>query len=739
MLKGLGEAQQVYRVVNASGAQGRLDVSVTKGLTPLVGRESEATLLFERWAQVKGGQGQVVLLSGEAGIGKSRLLQVMKDHVAGEAHTLLECRSSPYYQNTALYPVTDMLPRVFNWQHSDTLEVKLGKVEQTLRHQRLALDEAIPLFANLLALSLSEDRYPPLTLSPPQQRQKTLQTIVTMLLAQAEQRPVLFILEDLHWTDPSTLELLELLIEQTPAAPICALLTCRPTFQPPWSHRSYLAQMTLNRLFRRQIEHMVERVAGGKGLPADVLQQIVEKTDGVPLYVEEMTKAVLDAGYLTEVDGHYALTGSFASLAIPATLQDSLMARLDQLGDAKAVAQYAAVIGRQFSYDLLLALSQLDEVMLQHELGRLVDAELLYQRGLTPQATYTFKHALIQDAAYQSLLKSTRQQYHRRIAQVLEERFAETVETQPELLAHHYTEAGEDETAIRYWQQAGQQASLRSAYAEAMSHLNKGLELVETLPDTAVRLRQEVTLQVSLGVALVATKGVASPEVEKAYLRARQICQQLGEPSPLFQVLQGLGGVYVLRAELQKASELAAQLLALAQRDRDPALLLEAYHLQWCLFYLGELRATQACIEQGLALYDSQKHRSQALQHYGHDPGVCCLAHKAYTEWTLGYPEQALQSIDEMLQLARELSHPQSLALSLAWAARLYQLCRQPLNGQAQAEAAVSLSTVQGFARPLAEGTFMKGWALAEQGQRAAGMAQMRQGLDGYRATAAQL
>jgi class 3 adenylate cyclase len=421
-LRGVSQPIAVYRVHGDRGIQSRLDVASTRGLTPLVGRESESTLLFERWAQAKDGNGHVVLLSGEAGIGKSRLVQVIKDHVADEPHTRMECRSSPYFTNSALYPITDFLQRTLRFQADDTPEQRLEKLEENLSQYRLPLEEAVPLFASLLSLSVPEDRYPPLNLSPQRQRQKTLEAIVAIMLELAEREPVLFILEDLHWTDPTTLELLNLLVDQTPTASVYALLTCRPEFQPSWSHRSYLTEVTINRLSRSQITQMAEQVAGGKRLPTEIIQQLVDKTDGVPLYVEEMAKTVLESGVLKDTNGQYELAGSIASLSIPATLQDSLMARLDRLVTAKALAQYASVIGRQFSYELLQAVSELDEATLQRELGRLVEAELVYQRGLPPQATYTFKHALIQDTAYESLLRSTRQGYHRRIAEALVER-----------------------------------------------------------------------------------------------------------------------------------------------------------------------------------------------------------------------------------------------------------------------------------------------------------------------------
>jgi predicted ATPase len=400
---------------------------------------------------------------------------------------------------------------------------------------------------------------------------------VAWLVEEAERQPVYSPWEDLHWADPSTLEVLTLLLDQVPTTRLYVLLTFRPEFTPSWGLHSHLSQLTLSRLGRPQVREMVEKVTGGKALPAAVLQQIVAKTDGVPLFVEELTKTVLESGLVREANGRYELAGPLPPLAIPTTLQDSLMARLDRLAPVKEVAQIGATLGREFSYELLQAVSPVDEARLQQALGKLVEAEVLYQRGLPPQARYVFKHALIQDAAYQSLLKSTRQQYHQKIAQVLEERFPETTETQPELLAHHYTEAGLIIQAIPYWERAGRRAIERSANLEAINHFTRGLALLKTLPDTPERTRQELTLQIALGVPLQATRGFAAPEVERAYARARELCQQMGETSQLTPVLRGLWEFYELRAELQTACELGEHLHTLAQRVQDPALLLVAH------------------------------------------------------------------------------------------------------------------------------------------------------------------
>ena len=462
-LKGIETPLRVYRVVAESPAQSRLDVAAATGLTPLVGREHEVGLLLERWAQSQDGLGQVVLLSGEAGIGKSRLVHVLTEHVVDAGEPRLTLRCSPYHTNSAFYPVIEHLQRFLQWQRHETPAARLATLEEAIRPAGLPLVEVVPLLAALLSLPVPE-RYPPLTLSPQRQKQKTQETLVAWLLADAARQPVLAVWEDLHWADPSTLELLALLLDQVPTARLLLVLTCRPEFRPPWTPRSYVTPLTLTRLTRQQIEEMVLRLTGGKPVPAEVLAQIVAKTDGIPLFVEELLKTILEAGFMQENAGRYVLSGPLPPLAIPATLQDALMARLDRLAVVKDVAQLGAVLGREFSYELLRAVTPLDEATVQRALAQLVEAELLYQRGIPPQATYVFKHALIQDAAYQSLLKSTRQQFHQRIAQALEARFPETAATQPELLAHHYTEAGLAVLAISYWQQAGQRASARSAH-----------------------------------------------------------------------------------------------------------------------------------------------------------------------------------------------------------------------------------------------------------------------------------
>jgi len=740
-LRGLPQPLEVFQVLHESMARSRLEAVGSIGLTPLVGREQEVALLRERWAQVKDGLGQVVLLSGEAGIGKSHLVQALKEHVATEPQAwLTPCQCSPYYQNTALYPWIDLLERVtLCFEREESPQQKLSKLEGFLVQYGLPLAEAFPLFATRLSLPLTAD-YAPLSLSPEQQKQKTMQALLTILLRIAAQQPVLFVMEDLHWIDPSTLELLTLLVDQGPTARILALFTFRPDFNPPWTGRAHLTQVTLNRLPRRQAAEMIGQVVHGKVLPTEVVEQVVAKTDGVPLFVEELTKMVLESGLLQEREERYELRGPLPPLAIPATLHDSLMAWLDRLATVKSLAQLGATLGREFSYALLQAVSPWDEGTLQRGLHQLVEAEFLYQQGLPPQATYLFKHALIQEAAYQSLLRSTRQRHHQHIAQVLEAQFPELCETQPELLAHHYTEAGCPAQAIPYWQRAGQQAAQRSAHQEALGHLTKGVEVLQTLPDTPERTQQDLLLHVALGVSLMAVKGRAAPEVERVYTRARALCQQVGNTSQLFPVLRGLCLFYLNCGQIQTAQDLAEQSLRQAERQPEAApRMLGHYLLGLALLLQGALGDAAQHFEQAIAAYDLQGHR-QFAHVYGIDLGVIARSFGALVLWLLGYPDQALAQGQEALALAQEVAHPLSLVLAQVWLATLHQLRQEAQAAHDWAAGATALAAQQGFsAQYVAWGTVRQGWALTQQEQRAAGMAKMREGIKAALATGSEV
>jgi predicted ATPase/class 3 adenylate cyclase len=738
-LRGFAIPMNVFRVSGEGRAESRFQALRSAGLTPLVGREGELALLLERWSRAKDGDGQVVLLDGEPGIGKSRIVQELRDRLNDEPHTRLSHYGSPYHTNSPLYPVIGLLERAAGLDRSDTAEAKLDKLEALLALSATDAPEAAQLLAAVLAIP-ADRRYPRLALTPERQKQRTLEVLVEQLAGLARQRPVLAIYEDAHWIDPSTLELLGLVIQRVQRLPALVLITFRPEFFPPWTSHAHFTRLSLSRLTRRHGSAIALRVTGGKVLPAEVLEQIVSRTDGVPLFVEELTKAVVESGLLKDAGGHLKMAGPLPSLAIPTTLHDSLMARLDRFAPVKEIAQIGAVIGRSFSYELLAAVVDLPGEQFGQALGRLVESELVLQRGTPPGAVYSFKHALVQEAAYQSLLRSKRHQLHAKIARVLEERFPELAETRPELLAHHFTEAGLASQAILYRQRAGERDLRGAAYAEAISHLKQGLELLAALPDRPERVGQEVSLQLSLGSALMATQGYAGPEVGATYLRARELCQAPGEAQPqLFAALHGLSRFYHVRGELQVAREAGEHLLKLAASEQDAGLFVEAHRaLGVPLFWLGDVTAALENLEQGARLYRVQQHSSHASE-FGMDPGVVCLSYAALALWHLGYPEQGCERSRQALALARQLSHHHSLALALVWAAWLHQFRRDPSAVCGHAEAAIALCAEQGFPLWMSMGTFLRGWALVQEGRSEDGAAQMRQGLADWRATGAGL
>jgi class 3 adenylate cyclase len=570
-LKGFAEPVQVWRVVREGDIDSRYEAKHVGGVLPLVGRQEELGLLLRSWEASKEAHGQVVLIQGEAGIGKSRLVEALREQVSGEDYIWIANRFSPYHANSTLYPVIEHLKRALGWKPEDGAEERLEKLEAALKGQSLPPEEAVPLYADLMSLTLPEGRYAPLELNAKQKREQTLDALSGWLLEEAERTPVLQVWEDLHWADPTTLELLALFIEQSPTVSMLNVLTYRPEFVPPWTMHSHMTPITLNRLERPEVEALIGHQAAGKAVPLEVIEHIVGKSDGVPLYVEELTKTILESDYLHEEADRYTLDGSLSEVAIPATLQDSLMARLDRLPRVREVAQLGAVLGREFAYQMLQYLAPLEEPVLLNGLGQLVENELLYQRGRPPRSRYIFKHALIQDAAYQSLLKRTRQQYHRQVAALMEERFPETVEAHPELVAHHFAEAGCTEEAVAYLQEAGQIALGRSANVEAVTHFERGLELLPQLPETAKRHERELDIQMALGPALVATRGYADAGVGRVYERAWQLCQRLEDSVHLPLVLRGQQVFRLLHGELNKAQEFAKQFLDLAA-GADPVL-----------------------------------------------------------------------------------------------------------------------------------------------------------------------
>ncbi|MEE9281701.1 MAG: AAA family ATPase [Myxococcota bacterium] len=726
-LKGVPDAIRAYRVLQVSGVRGRREPA--SGMTPVVGRHQELGILSDRWERIREGEGQAVLVSGEAGLGKSRLVEEFRLQLSETPHSWLECRCSSYMQNSALFPLIELLKQGLGYREEDGPEEKLERLEQGVRVSGLTPAEVVPLLAPLLSVPLP-DRYAAPGLDSQQRRARTLEALVAWILALGERQPVLMLCEDLQWSDPSTVELLGLLLEQLPTAPVLTVLTFRPDFAPPWRARSHVTSVLLNRLTRRHARDMLAAITPGPSLPEQVVDRIVARADGVPMFIEELSKMVLESGLLAERGGTYELTGELEDSAVPATLHDSLMARLDRLSAAKEVAQVAAVLGRDFTYELLSEVAPLQEAALRQGLERLVDAELLFQRGSPPTSSYSFKHALVQDAAYQSLLKSRRRELHRGIATALEQRSRRGQEVPPELLAHHFDEAGLAQQAVAFYRAAGERAEERSANAEAAAHLERGLHLLETLPETDERAREELTLLLALGVALQATRGFGAPEVGRVYSRARALCDALGEERQLFPALWGQWAFFDQESGSAEANRQASELLDLARRAREPGLILQAHHAHWTTaFMYGDLSSAKEHVERGLEIYRPTDHHVQTLQYGNHDPGVCARFHNAWALWLLGYADQARDESSRAVELSQELDHPHSIAWSLR--TRMFvEQCRRDVAGAEQSAAAlIQLASVQGFSVPLAFGRCVAGWARASAGEVDDGIKALHEGL----------
>jgi class 3 adenylate cyclase/predicted ATPase len=728
-LRGVPEPLELLRVVGASGARGRLAAAAARGLSPFVGRDDERRLLRSRFELAREGDGQAVLLVGEPGIGKSRLVQTLRQELAerSEAHVWVECACSPFHVNTPFFAVTELLQQLLAFRGDESPAERLASLERGLARAGQKPVDAVPLIAPLLGVELPEGRFAPLRISAEQERERLLAALAGWVFGFARLQPAVLVIEDLHWVDPSTLALQEILAEQAATAPLLLVYTARPEFRAPWPLRAHHAQLTLARLGKRQVRELVSHVASQAPLSEALLDAVVARTDGVPLFVEELTKTVVEGGASADVR------------QVPTTLADSLMERLDRLGPAREVAQVASVIGREFSWRLLSAVAGRSDEELRSDLGRLGDAELSFARGLPPEASYVFKHALVQEAAYGSLLRSRRRELHGRIATALTAQLPAIRETQPELLAHHATEAGLHELAVDCWQKAGQRAIERSANLEAIEHLSTGLKILELLPDTPERAQRELTLRNALGMPLRATRGMGAPEVGQVYARAQELCSQVGETPQLFPVLRGLWEFYELQGDLPTAHELAEQLLALAQRIGEVDLLLAAHNvLGDTLIWLGEFASAREHLERGVALYDPEQHRSHAFL-YGYDSGVHSLCFLAWALWYLGYPDQAQRRMDEALTLARELSHPYSVAFALGFAAWLHQLRRECSAAREDAEEEIELSIEHGFPLWRVWGTVVRGWALAEQGHFAQGIEQIRQAIAAWRGLGTEL
>jgi class 3 adenylate cyclase/predicted ATPase len=738
-VKGFAAPVRAFQVLRPSAVESRFEALRTPS-TLLVGRGEEVDVLLRCWEQAKRGDGRVVLISGEPGIGKSRIVQKMLDKLSAEQHARLRYFCSPHHQDSALYPIISQLERAAGFRRDDTDNERLDKLERVLA-QGTDARAVVPLLADLLSISVGE-RYPALNLTPQKRKERTLQAHLAQIEALAGLQPVLTVFEDVHWSDPSTRDALDLIVERVASLRVLLIITFRPGLSPAWIARPHVVSLSLSRLSPSESAELIKQVTGGKALPKEIADQIVGRTDGVPLFIEELTKSVVESGLLTEAGDHYALAKPIAAseLAIPTTLHASLLARLDRLPSSREVAQIGATIGRQFSHELISKVAKLPQRQVEEALSQLVNAELLLSSGMPLDVQYTFKHALVQDAAYQTILRSKRQEYHLQIAHVLEEQFPDIAEAEPHTMAHHYTEANLGRSAITYWRKAGDKAVQRSANVEAIRHFNKGLELLKAIPESPERLQEELGMLLALGTPLIATKGFASPEVGSVYDRARQLCQLAGETPQLFPVLWGLWLFYTARAEHQSSAlDLGEQCWRQAESARDPAMLMEAHHaLGVTLLALGDFPSALTRLEQAIAIYDPKQHRSLAYV-YGQDSGVVCRSHAAWALWFLGYPEQARKRNEEAIALAKELSHPYSLAVAFDFSAWLHQLFRNRATTLEHAAAAVALSVEHDFVFWTLMGTILRGWALSVGDTTADAIAQAGQAVGIYRATGAKI
>jgi class 3 adenylate cyclase/predicted ATPase len=730
-LKGFATRVQAYQVIGPSTVESRFE-ALRATTTALFGRDEETDLITRRWDQAKRGDGCVVLIAGEAGIGKSRIAQTILERLSGEPHTRLRYFCSPHHQDSALYPGIMQMRRAAGFRREDTAEERLAKLEAVLLQATNDLSEAVPLLADLLSISPG-DRYLPLNLTPQERKAKTLRAQLAQVEGLAARQPVAMVFEDVHWCDPTTRELLDLLIDRVSTLRVLALITFRSEFSPPWVGRPHVTLLSLSRLPPRQSAEMISCVTGGKALPNELVDQIVDRTDGVPLFIEELTKAVVESGGLTDAGDRYTMAGQLARLAIPTSLNTSLLARLDRLAPTRELAQIGAALGRQFSHTLISAVAQMPQHQVDDGLVQLAGAELIFRRGTPPDAEYTFKHALVQDAAYSTLLHSRRRQLHGHIAAVLEGQFAEIVEMQPELLARHCAEAGLVQKAIDYWLKAGQLAVTRAAMPEALAQVRKGLDLLPGVSDTAARREQELNLQIALGHALIATKGYSAPEAGEAFARARLLCEQLNRPQQLGAVLFGQFAFRHVRAELNQSERHAEELRNLANVQNEAELKFAASALSGNVcYYLGKFIDARAHCEHALSLWNPIFRRSHVEDGYS-----MTLLHLSRTLLCQGYIDQARLHRDEALSEAQRLStyrrtQAQCIAWSVYWAIEGVPSAQTMLP---TAEEILGLSSKEGYPLWFGIGNIIRGWCLGVTGRAADGIPLFLQGIANAGAT----
>ncbi|WP_065753770.1 AAA family ATPase [Bradyrhizobium paxllaeri] len=725
-LKGFAEPVSAWRVQGESTIENRFEAlhSVTT-LTPLVGREEEIELMVERWKEAKSGAGQVILLSGEPGIGKSRLTAALLERLRDEPHIRLRYSCSAHHQDSALHPMIMQLERAAGFERGDTPAMKLRKIEALLAPTS-STDAGLPLVAELLQIPAG-DLYSPSVLNPHRKKEETFELLLDQLVALARSQPVFLVHEDVHWIDPSSRDFLDRVVNRVVDLPVLLLITFRPEFQSPWTGQSHVTMLALSRLDRREGAALVQWVSGDRALPGHTVEEIIKRSDGVPLFIEELTKAVAESQASRESGEDASAKTSRSALAVPATLHASLMARLDRLGPGpKRMAQIGAAIGREFSYELIAAVAGPSEREIQERLARLVHSELVSQHGAPPEAAYSFKHALVQDAAYSTLLRGDRQRLHARIAEAVEERFPDRAAREPELLAHHCTEACQIERAVSYWLKAGERAAQRSANLEAIRHLTRGLEALNTLPENFERDRQELAFQIAIGTPMIAVHGYSAPQTGAAYSRARALCERLGEAEPLVATLSGEFVYYFVRGDYCMMRQLTDEARQVAERLPSPLIRLASHRLAGITaMHFGAFAEARSEFEAILRLYDACRHRSQPV-HYVHDPKVSALTYLAPVLWMLGYPEQARRSSTAAFRCAAELDQANLTAHVHNFAgAGLDELLGDVSGVQAHAEAIIELADRHSLSYWRVNGLILRGWAMVQRGAQEPGIALM--------------
>jgi len=725
LLKGISGAVNAWQVLGESSVEGRYDARSNLRHSTLVGRERELDSLKQRWGHSCKGQGQVALICAEPGLGKSRLLAALEAQPGTGDAAILKYDCSPYHQDTALYPIVRQLTGLAGFVADDSEQDRIGKLARINTGAEESQSEDVAILVELLNLPAT-GKYPRLSLSPAQRKKKTLQVLLASLIAKLREQPTILTLEDAHWLDPTSIEFVGMLIQAIGTVPALLLITCRPEFAPPWEALAEENTIALNRLRAAEVENIINSQAGNKTLPDVAVEQIIARSDGVPLYVEELTRAVIASDLLVDRGTHYDLATSHLAFDIPATIQDSLMASLDRIGPAKFVAQLGAVAGRRFSLALLADVSQMQAAELLDAITKLCAAEVLLREGESDAQQFVFRHALLRDVAYASLLRKTRQQLHGRIASYLESNHPELADSSPELVARHHTEAGNNELALGYWIKAGQKSVTRGTNLEAISHLHRALEVLESLPDTTQPGEKELEILMVLGPVLLATKGWSSSEANTVYERARALCQNTDNRRQTFNALWGIWLFKTASADIQASHELLDQLFRIAELEADQDLLMEAHHASWgTTTWLGEFDTALNHIDKGMAIYDPVRHRSHSTGYGGHDPGVCGKCQEGISRWFVGQVDHALALCEEGVAWSRQMSHPPTVAHALVWLCLVNLLRRETEAVMKVGDELIQFANQQGLVAFAIMGTRLLAWAKLERGDLEGGVSDL--------------